>query len=584
MKFEMPTGIESLDIDALQKLRTDAKAAITEINSNPSDSLPVEDLEQLEQLLGHVDTIDAQIESVNAAQAEVDQRLAAARERAAKLDESKGDEPGEGDPAEEPEVVEETPAEEAPVEESAPEPVLASGARRATVAKAARRAPAPKTPKDEPVSNTRALTITAAANVPGFNSGQELKDLGDVTTAFLERVQSFGGSNPKDMKAGVYQMSPNFSRHGVALLKRAAREGREVDRDMGVAEQFAIIMDASKESTLSGGSVIAAGGWCAPSETIYELFSYHTSEGTLDLPEVTASRGGIQFTKGPDFMTIYGDPDAGFRMTEAQAEAGTFTKPCYALECPPFEEVRLDAVGFCATAPLLTNAAYPELTRQVLDMLGAGHARRKSAQSIASIVDSIAGTINWSELSGGVSSGLADALGGLELQALRIRQSLAMSPTATIEGFAPYWIRPAFRNELARRLSLPDPFNVTDADVDRYLATRNIRLQYVYDYQMLTTANTATWTAWPTTVEFTLYPAGAYTRLVNDVIKLDAVYDHDTLTGNEYTAAFVEEGMAIANTRGYGVKMSVDLRYTGAAGFPGIGAGEGVTFATAAAA
>lgn len=584
-KFEMPAGIESLDIEALQKLRDAAKAEITAINSDPSDTLAVEALERLEALLTDVDTIDAQIESVNAAQAEVDQRLQAARERAAKLEEtpaSEGD--GDGDNGGDPEPVEE-PAEEPveePVEESAPEPVLASGTRRATVAKAARRANKTTPPKEEPVDNGPALTITAAANVPGFNSGQKLNDLGDVTAAFLERVQSFGGSNPKDMKAGVYQMSPNFSRHGVALLKREAREGREVERDMGVAEQFAIIMDASRESTLTGGSVIAAGGWCAPSETIYELFSYHTSEGTLDIPEVTARRGGIQFTKGPDFMSIYGDPDAGFRMTEAQAEAGTFTKPCYALECPPFEEVRLDAVGFCATAPLLTNAAYPELTRQVLDMLGAGHARRKSAQTIASIVGSIATTINWSELSGGVSSGLADALGGLELQALRIRQSLAMSPTATIEGFAPYWIRPAFRNELSRRLGLQDPFNVTDADVDRYLATRGIRLQYVYDYQMLSEATTATWTAWPTTVEFSLYPAGAYTRLVNDVIKLDAVYDHDMLTGNEYTAAFVEEGMAVANTRGYGVKMSVDLRYTGAAGFPGIGAGEGVTFATAA--
>ena len=96
-----------------------------------------------------------------------------------------------------------------------------------------------------------------------------------------------------------------------------------------------------------------------------------------------------------------------------------------------------------------------------------------------------------------------------------------------------------------------------------------------------TPGGTAGWTAWPTTLEMYMWPAGAYTRLVNDVISLNAVYDHDLLTGNEYTAAFVEEGMAVANTRGYGLKTTVALNPEGASGFPQIGAGAGVTFAGA---
>ena len=43
-------------------------------------------------------------------------------------------------------------------------------------------------------------------------------------------------------------------------------------------------------------------------------------------------------------------------------------------------------------------------------------------------------------------------------------------------------------------------------------------------------------------------------------------------------AAFVEEGMAVANTRGYGLKTTVALNPEGASGFPQIGAGEGITF------
>jgi hypothetical protein len=144
------------------------------------------------------------------------------------------------------------------------------------------------------------------------------------------------------MKPGIYRMSKNAQKHGVAVIKRAEREF-SVDREMGLEQQMEIILAASKESNLSGG-LLAAGGWCAPSETTYALGGYETAAGLIDVPEVTARRGGISFTKGPDFMTVYGDADSGFIQTETEAEAGT-TKPCYALECPPFTEVRLDAVG-----------------------------------------------------------------------------------------------------------------------------------------------------------------------------------------------------------------------------------------------
>jgi hypothetical protein len=223
----------------------------------------------------------------------------------------------------------------------------------------------------------------------------------------------------------------------------------------------------------------------------------------------------------------------------------------------------------------------------VLNLLGLGHQRRKSASTIQRISTLIGAGVTFAPVNAaGSQSGIADSLAALELRANQIRQSLAMDPNATIEGVAPWWARGAWRTDLSRRLGLSDPFNITDADIDRYIAARNIRLQYVYDYQMLgvgalgTAGGTATWTAWPTTLEFMLWPAGAFVRLVNDVISLDAVYDHDLLTQNEYTAAFVEEGMAVANTRGFGLKTTVALNPEGSAGFPAIGAGSGITFAS----
>lgn len=588
--FALPETLVGLSADELAQLRADARAEIDEINAVDGD-LTIEQLDRIEALLSAVDAVDAQDAIVAEEAAALAARQEAARERVAALDKEPEPEPeAEPEPAEEPAPVEE-PAEE-PAEVVVEEPVLASAGRPSTIAAAKSRAPksAPAPKKEEPPVSL--VTITAAANIDGIDSGSKLDDMSQLTDAFLKRVQSFGGSNPKDMKPGVYKMSKHANKFGVANIRRADREN-VVDREMSLEQQFAAIMNAGKlESGLDG--LVAAGGWCAPSETIYELFSYHTSEGLLDIPEVTARRGGIQFTKGPDFMTIFGDSDAGFIMTEAQAEAGTFTKPCYALECPPFQEIRLDAIGFCATAPILTEAAYPELVRQVLDMLGTGHARRKSQYTINKIVASISANtgaqapVTFAPVGGaGNQSGLADSLAAAELRANQIRQSLAMSPNAVIEGMLPYWARGVFRTELSRRLGLSNPFEVTDADIDRFFAVRNVRFQYVYDLQMLgsgaagTLGGTAGWTAWPTTLDFYMWPAGAYTRLVNDVISLNAVYDHDLLTQNEYTAAFVEEGVAVANTRGFGLKTTVALNPEGTSGFPAIGAGSGVTFAAA---
>lgn len=575
--FSLPETLEGLTADELTELRLGARAEIDEINSIEGD-LSIEQLDRLEALLADVDTINEREAVVLEEAAALEARRTAARERVAGLD-AVEDEEAE---TEAEEVVEDA------AEEVEAEPVLAAG-RRSTVRAAQKQSPKPVVKKkiEEPKP---LVSITAAANVPGINAGSDIKDMAQLTEAFLARVQSFGGSNPKDMQAGVYEMSPLASKFGVATIRRNEREN-VVDREMSLEQQFAAIMNAGKLPEGGLQALTAAGGWCAPSETIYELFSYHTSEGLIDIPEVTARRGGISFTKGPDFMTIFGNANAGFIQTEAQAEAGT-TKPCYALTCPPFTEVRLDAIGFCATAPLLTEAAYPELVRQVLDMLGTGHARRKSASTISRIIANIAtntgaqAAVTFAPIGGaGNQSGLADSLAAVELRANQIRQTLAMSPNAVIEGMVPYWARGVFRTELSRRLGLTDPFRISDADIDSYWAVRNIRFQYVYDLQMLgatalgTVGGTNNWTGWPTTLDFYIWPAGAYTRLVNDVITLNAVYDHDLLTGNQYTAAFVEEGIAVANTRGFGLKTTVALNPEGTSGFPAIGAGAGVTFA-----
>lgn len=572
--FKLPETLDGLSIDELKSLREEAVAAAREIDGAGED-LSAEQVAILEAILDAVATVDERVDALETEESERVARLSAARERIAGLDAAVEDETPVDD------ADEETVETQDVVDVSEQEAVVAAaGQKRPTVAKAARKAPAVIIPKSKEEPVVPLTTIVAAANVPDYSAGAPLADMGEVASAFLQRVGSFG-QNDANMKPGLYQMTAAASRHGVARIKRKDREF-SVSKEQGVEEQFQTIMEAAREARLSGGSVLAAGGWCAPSEIDYGFCELETTEGLIDVPEVQAKRGGISFTKGPDFATLFADTDFGFIQTETQAEAGT-TKPCYAVECPPFQEVRMDAIGFCITAGLLTNASYPELVRRVLNLAGVGHARRKSKSTIDRILAAITKAYTWAPVSAvDATSATADILAGLEFHALLIRQTLAMSPTATIEGFAPYWLRPAIRADLSRRLGLPDPLKVTDADVDGWLALRGIRLQYVYDYQMLTDATTGTGTAFPSTVTIPLYPAGAFVRLANGVINLDAVYDHDLLTQNTYTAAFMEEGIAVANTCGYGVKVTFALNYRGASGFPSVGSGAGITIPSVA--
>lgn len=547
--FEKPEDLSGLDLDALRALSAEAIADAQAIMAIDDADLTDEQIAQAEALMADSAEIDGVIVEREAADAARAEKIAALRAKTAEPDEepAEGDEPveePEEDPAEEPDEDAEAQTKKEVVVASAPTPA------RRTVAIAKRTAPEPPAPE-----KAASATIVAAANVPGYNTGQELLDLDQVADAFISRARSFAGGNKQNEKGlptGVYNLSPDAQRYGVARIQKPDNEFT-TGMDEPLDKQFDTIMNAAKEQRLPGGSLVAAGGWCAPSETLYDFCSLETTEGLLSIPEVTARRGGINFTKGPDFAALMADTDFGFLQTEAQAEAGT-VKPCYAVECPPFQEVRLDAVGFCITAGLLTNAAYPELIRRVLELAVVGHARRLNAQTINRISTLIGAAVDHGEIGATTS----DVLDALDLQATRLRYMYSMSPNATIEVVLPLWAKNIIKSDLSRRTGI-DLLSVSDADVNRYLGARNLSAQFVYDYQNITSTSTDAWTSWPDTLEAMLYPAGAFVRLGLPVIDLDTVYDHANLITNTYTAAFFEEGFAIANTCGTGVKVSIDV-------------------------
>jgi len=568
MAFKKPESFEGISVEDLRKLNEEALAEGRALVSKGAD-LTDEQIAEAEALMAASQEIEAEIERVEQAEAERASRLEKlgkgfAEPEATDGGDGDGEDDGEDDPAEDEE-------DEAEAESEKKEAVVAAGR---TVGTAAKRAPAPKAPAEEDVvDETPSVNLVAAADVSGYTPGQDLQNMFGVAEAFQSRSKGFSGSGSKpkvlamaahDTESGkVFQLSDNHRRYGVARIQKPESEFMLQER-MDAQDQYEVVMAAAKESRLEGGNLIAAGGWCAPSEQIYGFCELETVSGLLDLPSVQARRGGISFTKGPDYATLAAT--WGFLQTEAQAEAGT-EKVCHEIDCPPWDEVRLDAIGFCVTAPVLTNAAFPELINRVLQIGTVAHAHKVNAYIINRISTMIGAAINWTEVGGSTS----DVLDAAELQAERLRYTYSMAPGETIEAVFPIWAKGAIRADVGRRLNIENPLNVTDQAIEAWFAVRGIRVQWVYDYQPLATGNTGTWTAWPTTLEFMMYPAGAYTKLEKDVIDLDTIYDSVGLSTNVYTAAFFEEGIAVANTCGTGVKVSVALNTLGATGYPSVG-------------
>lgn len=376
-----------------------------------------------------------------------------------------------------------------------------------------------------PENKTAALTITAAADVPGFATGSVLDDLDAVGKAYESRVRAFPG--PAGIEGG------QMTRYGVASFRI---EGDPNLVASGSYDDFEVIERAAREDRLPGGSLVAAGGWCAPSETIFDFCDMEVADGLWDLPEFTVKRGGIRTTPGPNLA----DVTAGiFFQTEAQAIAGT-TKPCVEVECPDWDEIRLGAAGICIKVPLLTNAGFPELVRRYLAL---GMVAHRIAVSNRLLTQGVA-SAGAAEVFASVGSGASNILDAVALIIERERSKYALGINASMEVALPTWAREVFRADLANRNGVA-LLDVTDAQINGYFAARKARVQYLRWQPLGATA-----VAYPQKMQALVYPAGTFTKGRADVISLDAVYDAASLSENTYTGMFFEEGVLL-NKRCY---------------------------------
>lgn len=303
---------------------------------------------------------------------------------------------------------------------------------------------------------------------------------------------------------------------------------------------------ATSESRLEGNSLVASGGWCAPSETLYDLVSDATDAGLLSVPEVVTARGGIQFAEALNYTTL-SKQMALFRFSEADdkvakydGKANNTQKPCFKVPCPEWHNVRLDVIGACVQAGLLQMRAYPEMIQAVVRMVLIAHANLVSMASLQAMSEGST-KVTIAANGGGTAAPVLDAV---ELQASHMRATLRLAPKATLEAVFPAWAYGAIRADLASRNGV-ELIDVTDADIDRFFTVRGISAQFVYNWQEISAINADKFIGYPNQVQFLLYPAGTWVRATADIITVQGLYDSTLLSKNDYTALFTEEGFAM---------------------------------------
>ncbi|MEW1679377.1 major capsid protein, partial [Streptomyces noursei] len=322
-----------------------------------------------------------------------------------------------------------------------------------------------------------------SADVPGISARQKIGDLSHLATVVNTRMQSM-------------VRSATSARAGIATITRHSAPKFTITQEMDID---GAINAAANEFTLPGGSLVAAGAWCAPPDTLWDLCpDPQGNDGFLDLPTVTTRRSGIRFPQQFDFSPLYGG--VGFHFGKDalhwkdcdEAPEGQ-KKCCIEIPCPEWTECLLELDGICIRNSILQERGWPEWTADFTSRVLKAHNRRINAWTIAK-VESLATQISMprvnlpaegTDVAGLHGPGAVESvLSVLEMMVEYQRYKYRLPRAATLECILPYWLLPILRADLSKKSGWNvNRWNVTDQQLIQFLQSRGVRAQFVYDWQ-----------------------------------------------------------------------------------------------------
>lgn len=295
MDTQVPENYDATSDDDLRKIKADL---VAEFDDKYDGDAPVP-LAELTEIADAVDAIDAEITN-REAQAEAD---AAEREKLAGRVRPADTDTDETDSVDATDQTDETldDLDDNEVAEVVEKELVTASTKPA---RASARALATRTVTPPPADGPGDVSITAAADIPGVTNGSKLDRTG-VARAMMARARGLANHSP---------------RVGVASIN-LDREFTIKDGGDSANEVITAAVDAQLRGK-NASALVASGGWCTPSQVMYDLFSVESRDGLLDLPTVGIERGGIQV---PSYIGLDGVAGALWTWSEASDETAATT-------------------------------------------------------------------------------------------------------------------------------------------------------------------------------------------------------------------------------------------------------------------
>ncbi|MET7720677.1 major capsid protein [Streptomyces mirabilis] len=532
MDFEIPEDVTALDDEALAQALDGARAAFAALSGQ--DVIDGDAMGRMRSLAACVEDIrteqTARVEAATQAAAEIETLAAQVRGEQANPQAPaapEGQEPAEPVAA----AIEQPPATPAAPAQPAGQPegertASAVATRPALNLRAVRRAQ----PRVLPEAPPPGTTITAAVDVPGYTPGSDL-NFDDVVKGINSRATAL-----KTAGGGVGQVISYHHPYGSDVI---------VTDSSSAPEGTTVAMTASSQSRLPQQDLVASGGWCAPSETLYELTDTSCPDMLWDAPEIQLARGGLRYYK-PLSLDVSA---MTWVHTEADDIAGN-TKPCFRIPCPDPVEVRCDAVGVCLEAGILTQRHFPELIAWYLRNAMVAHEIRLRQVLFAKAL-ATATPVTVPQSMGALSAVFA----AVALQSADMIERHSLCDSTALEVVFPWWSRNLFLADLARRNGCC-PSEVSSQDVQDLFSPLGVRIQWARGLAPAVPTDIGAATPavdWPTTLNFLIYPAGSLVIGRGEDVNLGVIHDSTKFSTNDYTALFAEECVAL-------VDRSVDTR------------------------
>lgn len=397
---------------------------------------------------------------------------------------------------------------------------------------------------------TSNASVTVAADVKGFHSGQQIEGMSQIVDAFMGRHVTLDRGGSDGDPAHVLSFASDFDSDRVIADNDNAIENGRIIKD-GLDEQAAI----------------TAGGTCVPCTPFYDMTQLSAADRPVRdcLASFRADRGCFSFFEPIDLSSVIGsvgsltlaDDEAGYDCETCVDETGapvtgpTPCKSCLEVPCPERRECEIEMIYRCLCFSNVTTQFFPEHVAAYIEASLAHWAQVAETK----LIDAIKGAsiqVAASNYHGAYTTLLPLIM--LTIDGYRSRYR------AKDQGFTvllPEYARSIIKIDMLRAADCCSGC-ISDADVDEYFRCAGVDACFYRDTP--TDGDPQIWgdqadgplLPYPPNVQWGLYPTGSFVHLDAGQLDMGLVRDSSLNARNKYNIFFESfEGICFTGQESY---------------------------------